>query len=285
MGIWDREYTRASFGQRGGVGWQSHLPPRAALALIGVHVFGFFVMFMIRHDVGERALLPFILRSDALHPAAILLHPFGNLSLLTLVFVVYVIWTLGGRIATRFGGGQLWLLYGLGTLISGVVYFGFAQVASNLAGYGLDMPAGAFAAWVWTAWRELSDEMVSVFGRLTTVAKATAIGAAIVAGLVFFQQGPAATGWLLAAASGGLACVVAGALRNRRRPAIGISPVIGGQAARTSNAQPDADDELLDELLAKISREGIDSLTPAERDRLEAARRAKLRRSRAGKNV
>ena len=281
MGIWDREYTKASYGGGSGAAWRSYLPPRAALLLIGLHLGGFFAVYMLRHDVGDHAVLPFMLRSDALHPAAILLHPFGNRSLLTLVFVIYVIWTLGGRITTRFGGGRLWLLYVLGTLISGVIYLGFAQLAPDLAGYELAMPAGALAAWVLAAWRNLSDETVSVFGRLTTVAKATAIGAAIVAGLVFFQQGPAATGWLIAAAAGGLASPIVESIRRPRRPTTGV-PWVSRDGAESSGrartgAKRSADDRGLDELLAKISQEGMDSLTPAEREQLEAARRSKLR--------
>jgi membrane associated rhomboid family serine protease len=187
MGVWDRDYSKASPDQRaGGMDWRSYLPQRSVLVLIALHVLGFLVVHMIRHDAGQQAILPFVLRNDALHPAAILLHPLGNLSLLRLLFVVYVFWTLGGRIAVRFGAARLWSLYVVGTLISGVVYFGFAQLASGLAGYPLVIPAGALAAWALAAWRNLSDEMVSIFGRLVTVGKATAIGVAIVAGLVFF---------------------------------------------------------------------------------------------------
>jgi hypothetical protein len=146
------------------------------------------------------------------------------------------------------------------------------------------MPAGALAAWVLAAWRNLSDEMVSVFGRLTTVAKTVAIGAAIIAGLIFFQQGPAATGWLIAAAAGSLASPLVESIRRPQRRTTGVPWVprdgVGPAGRAHGAAEPGVDDRALDELLAKISRDGLDSLTPAERERLDAARRSKLRNPR-----
>jgi hypothetical protein len=123
--------------------------------------------------------------------------------------------------------------------------------------------------------------VASVFGKLTTTAKAVALGAAVIAALVFFFGGPGATGWLIAAAAGSLAwpavSLLAGVTPRARGPR---TPRTLGEPRRSDEPEPSAADAVLDEILAKISREGLDALTPAERERLEAARRAKLRRPR-----
>ena len=241
-------------------------------------------MRVVRHDAGTQPLVLFVLRGDALHPAAILLHPFGNLSILTLIFVIYAIWTLGGRIESRFGTARLLGTYVIGTLIAGAVFWGFAQLSAEHTQYPLVMPAGALAAWVLGAWRNFNDEVVSVFGKLTTTAKAVALGAAVVAALVFFRGGPSATGWLIAAAVGSLAWLVVDLARGFGGDWFASRAVQGKQAGfsepRSSEPRTDADDVDIDDILVKINREGIDALTPAEHERLERARRAKLRRSR-----
>jgi membrane associated rhomboid family serine protease len=285
MGIWDRDYSKTPTGHKAGrLAWRLRRPSGGALALLALHVLGFFMILIMRHGGGQRATVLFVLEGPASHPAAIVLHPFGSGSILTLVFVAYVIWTLGGRVESRFGTARLLLLYVLGTIIAGTVYFGFAQTAPDLARFGLATPAGALAAWALAAGQNLSDEMVSVFGRLITVARATAIGAAILGGLVFFVGGPAATGWLIAAAAGSLAWPVVNVLGGtvgaaseprRLRRARSVQP--GFSREDTPSA---ADEPAVDDILAKISREGLDALTPAERERLEAARKAKPRRSR-----
>jgi len=285
MGVWDRDYSKTyGSGAGGGRDWGSRLPSRGALILIVLHLIGFLIVHVVRHEAGEQAIVPFVLRGDALHPAAILLHPFGNLSLLTLIFVVYVIWTLGGRIEARFGVAWLLGTYVVGTLIAGIVFLGFAQLSAAHTEYALDMPAGALAAWVLGAWRGLRDEIVSVFGKLMTMAKVVALGAAIVAALAFFSGGPGATGWLIAAAAGSLAWpavnLVSG-IRGMRVPAdVSRRREAALPEPRSDRPQSSPEDAAIDDLLAKISREGIDALTPTEREQLEAARRAKLRRSR-----
>lgn len=277
MGVWDRDYSKADHGGAGGSRWHEFLPPRGALALIGLHVLGFLVVTVVRHDSGPAAATMFALTGSASHPAAIVLHPLGVRSLWTLALIVYVIWVLGGRIEARCGTGRLLALYALGTAISGPVYFGFAQMSPDLARYPLAAPAGALAAWVLLAWRELSDEFVSIFGWLTTFAKAAALGAGVVAALVFFKQAEGATGWLIAAAAGTLAAPIVNGLRGRAGVARARREA---RPPRRAAAGSVPEDPPIDDILTKISREGLDALTPAERERLEAARRAKLRGSR-----
>jgi membrane associated rhomboid family serine protease len=285
MGVWDRDYSKSGYERRvGGIGWRAHLPPRGALLLVVLHVLAFFVLRVLQHDRGDAAVLMFRLRNDALHPAGILLHPFGNLSLWTLLLVVYAIWKLGGHLEARFGTARLWGTYLAGTLIAGVVFVGFAQLSGAHASHALVLPVGALAAWVLGAWQRLGDEMVSIFGKLTTTAKATALGAAIVAGLVFLFNGPGATGWLIAAAAGSLGWPIVSLAGRLGRAMTTGRPARRGRAVnpapRTESPESVAADAVLDELLDKISREGLEALDPAERARLEAARRAKLRRNR-----
>jgi len=284
MGVYDRDYSKSERDRERGADWRFSLPPRGTLALIVLHVLGFLMVVLMRPDAGRQAAAMFVLQGAASHPAAIVLYPIGGGSALTLPFVVCAIWVLGRRLETRIGAGRLLLLYFVGTIIAGGVYFGFAQVAPDLASYALAMPAGALAAWVLAARRNLCDEMVSVFGRLVTAARATTIGAAIVAVWIFFWNGPEATGWLIAAAAGSLAwpavSVIAGNVGAATEPPQLRQAKPVRPRPHREEVPPAADEPAVDEILDKISREGLDALTPAERDRLEAARQAKLRQPR-----
>ena len=102
------------------------------------------------------------------------------------------------------------------------------------------------------------------------------IGVAIAVGLMLALRGLGAAGWLTALVAGGfgaplVARISAMEFERRRvvRPSIPRDP-----------APPIEHDPNVDAILAKISASGLDSLSQAERDQLEAARRAKLRDSR-----
>lgn len=284
MGAYDRDCAMADAGRRSGRDWRAFLPTRGALGLIILHVLGFVLLIAVRPGVGPGRASQFQLEGNTSHPAAIVLHPIATHSPVVLALVLVAIWGLGGPIESRLGTGRLLSLYVCGNVLAGGVYFGFAQMSPDLAGSALAMPAGALAAWVLAAWRRLSDETLSVFGRVITVARAAAVGAAIVAGLVFFFGGPAATGWLIAAAAGSLAwpalnaaCGHAAVVPASQRAKL---PSPASPQSRGERLSPEIDDPAIVDILAKVSREGLDALTPAERDRLEAARRGKLRQSR-----
>jgi membrane associated rhomboid family serine protease len=220
MGIWDRDHSvTEDVTGRDHITRRSYLPGGGTLTLIVVHLLAFVAVVVLRRGGAPDVLVPFVLQGASSHPAAILLHPISSGSPLTLLFVVGAIWTLGGRVESRFGPARLLLCYALGTLIAGAVYLGFAQSAPELAIYPLAMPAGALAAWALAAWRRLSDQVVSVFGRRVTVAKAAGAGTAIVATWIFFWNGPTATGWLIAAAAGSLAWPAVNAVRGNVRAA------------------------------------------------------------------
>jgi hypothetical protein len=122
--------------------------------------------------------------------------------------------------------------------------------------------------------------MVMVLGKPRRLGHVLGVVIAILAGLMFAMHGLGAVAWLAAAGAGiGADFVVHrnSSLRDlaqrfrwprRRRPRSASS--VGRASARS--AEPDIDD-----ILAKISQSGLDSLTEDERSRLEAARQAKLR--------
>ena len=84
MGVWDRDYTKRQADW--GIGWGIHLPPRATLGLIILHVAAFVFVRVLLHDRGDLSLDWLALRGTDLHPAAIVLHPLANASLWTLIF-------------------------------------------------------------------------------------------------------------------------------------------------------------------------------------------------------
>jgi membrane associated rhomboid family serine protease len=270
MGVWDRDYARTRPNEERRARWRARVPPPGALALLAVHLFGIVMVTVMRHDAGPQATYVFRLEGNTSHLAAIALHPIGTHSWLAFAFVAFVICTLGARVERRLGTTHLLALYVAGTLIAGSFYFAFAQVAPELAEYALVIPAGGLAAWVLAARRGLAYETVALLGRRTTTAKAAMVGAAIAAGWVFFWGGPGATGWLLAAVAGSLASPASRLIRGEV-----------GTTARSRQPRPQGvertkpEKPAIDDILAKIGREGLDALTPAERDRLKAARRAK----------
>jgi membrane associated rhomboid family serine protease len=252
-------------------------PPNGTLALMVVHGLAYLLVLALGRGGGADIAGLTALPGSA---AGILLHPLSTERIFRVVFVVLALWSLGGRIETRLGARRLMLLYVAGNLLAGVVYWVLARNAPALATAPLDYAAGALAALCLTAWWHLRDDSVQVLRWVTSMARVYAICAAIVVGLAFLEASAGATAWLVAAlAGGGSAWVIehwparvrrARPRRAVRGPAIPPLPTMPGP--------PDEPD--IDDILAKISREGIGSLTDAERERLENARRAKLRHSR-----
>jgi hypothetical protein len=114
-----------------------------------------------------------------------------------------------------------------------------------------------------------------------SVAPLIGIGAAIAIGLMFAFRGPGAPGWLAALIAGGLAApavqLLPGAPTRRQRPPRPVvTPSVPFEVPPPAESLDEPD---IDDVLAKISRSGLTSLSPAERERLEAARQAKLRRA------
>jgi membrane associated rhomboid family serine protease len=279
VGWQDRDYSDGSYGEPVSTTWGIRRPPGATLALMILHGVAFLLMLALQHGDGQAiaALLP--LSGSAATPLGILLHPLGNASFFTALFVVLAFWSLGGRLELRLGVQRLIAVYVLGNLAAGAAYFGVARGLPALAAMPLDYPVGALAGLCAVAWQRLRDDAVQVLGRVTSAAKVYAICGAIVVGLAILEAREGAAAWLAGALAGGVSAWLfmywPGPVRFRRRATRQVvRPSIPRSVLQPPPAEPDIDD-----LLAKISRQGIASLTDAERQRLETARRAKLRRS------
>jgi membrane associated rhomboid family serine protease len=271
MGWQERDYRSEEAYETRAAGGGIRRPPNGALALMIVHGLAYLLIAMLNADTGEQAVRILNLLDVRQHPLGILLHPLANGRLLSALFVVLALWSLGGRIETRLGTQRLLVLYVAGNLVAGGLFFGFAQFTPAMANEPLDYPAGALAALVGAAWHHLRHDAVQVLGRVTNVAMVYLVAAGIVVVMVLFRAGSGGAAWVLAAAGGGgvgLALERYGMLRmpsGRRRRV--VKPSI------PRHPRPKVPD--IDDVLAKISRSGMDSLTDAERKRLEAARRAR----------
>jgi membrane associated rhomboid family serine protease len=279
LGWQDRDYSDGSYRDPVSTTWGIRRPPSATLALMILHGVAFLLMLALERGDGRAIAGRFALSADPLNPLGILLHPLGTTRFFTALFVVLALWSLGGRLELRLGVRRLLALYVVSNLAAGAAYFGLARSLPALAVMPLDYPAGALAGLCVIAWRRLRNEAVQVLGRVTSLAKLYAICGLIVIGLALVDAGAGAVVWLAGAVAGGLAALL-----------IEYRPVLVRPRWRTARrlvrpsvprpvTPPPAPDELdIDDILAKISREGLASLTDAERQRLEAARQAKLRK-------
>jgi len=284
VGWRERDYSQDTWAEttasRSGFRW----PPRAAGVLIVLHLTAFMLVASLGSSSGGRQVVGWLALSDAsAHPLGIVLHPLGTDRLLSLVLTIFVIWSLGGYLERQQGGRNLVGLYVVGNLAAGAAYFAIARWQPPLAAAALDYPTGAFTAWVVAACRSMAGGTLVLFGRFWRVTHLVMIGLGVAVALMLALRGSSAVGWLTALLAGGLAEPVVRGLslvsvpRRRPRPRRVVRPSI----PREILAPPATFDEPeIDDLLAKISRTGLASLTRAERARLEAARQAKLRKTR-----
>lgn len=270
----DREYNQADYD--GGAG-PFRAPPRAAAILIGLHLVAFVLVQSLRADEGPGAAAIVPLNAQQTSPIAVALHPFGCTDsvardLISLAFVVFVLWTLGAMIERRLGPKRMLAMYVAGNLAGGLAYYLLARAAPPLAGAPLVIPAGAMAAWVLFAWLRFHDEVL-VLGRVMAVGKLVAILAAISVALRVLQFGAGAAAWIAAVLAGAAGMYVAEWLAAIEWPVPRTRKPARGAFAPPPRPNDSIDREEIDRILAKISREGIDSLTRKEHARLERARR------------
>ncbi len=275
----DREYWSEAYGERAVGAWRARAPRGVTLILMIVHAAAFVLMLMLAAGPGQSILALMTLTGKSAHPLGIVLHPFATTNVLSALFTVLAVWSLGGRLESRLGTGQLVALYIIGDLLAGTAYYGVARWWGVLATAPLEYPVGALAGWCVAAARSLRYETVAVFGRTTSAGKVYAVCGLIVVALAVAHDGFGALAWLVAAALGGITGLLPGhwpsvgwlhwrRMRRRVRPSIPARP------------RPEPDEPDIDDILEKISRRGMGSLTSAERQRLEKARLAKLRRAR-----
>ena len=267
----ERDYHRlsdASAGYDSAAGGRSRLPPPASLALIVAHALAFCALIV------SRAADALQLSSANLGLTALLAHPLASTHPIALALTVFGIWTLARRLECRYGGARVVLLYVAGNLAAGLAFLAYASLVPSGAAFALSMPVGGLAAWCGAAWLGMRDEYVSVFGRVVSMARASAIAAAVVAGLVVMSSSSSATAWLVAAiVAGG-----SGMLMHSYGPSLSFRFKRRRPVTRPAKAEPprapSAPD--VDAILDKIGQEGVDSLSAGEREELEAARRAML---------
>ncbi|MCK4341076.1 MAG: rhomboid family intramembrane serine protease [Phycisphaerae bacterium] len=279
MGWQDRDYGNENYYESGSSRHGLRRPPNGALTLMILHGVAFLLMAMLRAEEDQAAIPLIKLLDFKASAAAILLHPFATDNLFTALFVVLALWSLGGRLELKLGTRRLVGLYVAGNVVAGGVYLALVRLLPALAGEPLEYPAGALAAMCVAAWSHLKHDAIQVLGRVTTRAKMYAICAAIVVVLEVFRERQAALAWIVAVAAGGVAAPLVEYLvqwiRQRRRRA---PRVVRPSRPRSRPRPPTPGEPNIDDILAKISRSGLDSLTDDERKRLEAARHAKLKR-------
>ncbi len=280
VGWEDRGYSsQPSFGMQRAV--RSLLG--SIVPLLVLHALAFGVLAMMRFEVGQRIAVAFPLTATSPSLSGVLLHPVATPNLFTLLMVLWAIWALGRRVEADFGVKSAYAWYLSANLVAGLVFWLLARAGVAGANMPLEVPAGALTAWGVMLWQQRRNAPVSVFGFATTegaVLAALAVGTAV---LALARGGVGGLPWLLAAAAGGATVLAPRAARvlawRRRRVASSSST-----AARPSRVAPRVGNDV-DDLLAKISREGLASLTAAERDRLESARQARLRAQATDRNV
>lgn len=276
--------------------WKAYLPTRAAGVLIAIQFVGTVLYLLLLNEKNANAQQVetwFRLSTTQTHPIAILLHPLGT-GFSYLISAIAIIWTLGSKLDDTIGSRKLWWLYVVGNLMAGATFFAIATAAPAAALTPLMFPIGGFAAWCFVAWRVLQMEFIPVFGHFVSSSKVTAVAALIVVVAVVLPNPVGAVAWLAAILSGAAGVLVIDGIwqlaeRKRRTPVRLTRRVPRPSVAPDDDdadeptwqpeptTEPPADERELDRLLAKISREGIGSLTADERDKLEAARQAKLR--------
>ncbi len=284
MGWQDRDYSLRSLRDRAeALGIRK--PPVVTLALMVAHGVAFFLMLLAAS--GSLANLPnlTVLVNPARHALGILLHPLATTSFLDVLFVELALWSLGPKLEPMLGGLTTLGVYLGSNLVAGVVFVALLALNAGLSTHVPAFPIGALAAWCVIVGRRLRWETADVLGRQMNVGTLYAICAGVVALLTLLARGRGATAWLIAALAGGavgLAFDVAQpwiaarlAIPRERVPRRRPTP----RAGPNPRPQPPALNEVdVDAILAKISRSGLASLTDEERDQLEAARQAKLRR-------
>lgn len=284
----ERDYTWFPGGKRGyrdrtGT-WREFVPPAATCMLLLLHVAGF--IFVASTNAGRDGVPAFALFGGGFSWLGVVAHPIASPSALTALFVVSAVWTLGGRIESALGARTMLPLYLLGNLIGGLAYVAVAAVRPELALAPLMTPVGGLLAWTATAWRKLSYELVAVFVKEMPLAKVAAFLAAVAVVMVVLSAGLGAAAWVAAAAAGvavpvALDAATGVSFRRTRRKA--PSRVVPREAVVAADVESELDGSSpaapeIDDILAKISRAGLSSLTADEKDRLEQARLARLRR-------
>ncbi len=115
----ERDYHRVSDAYAGDdstSGGRIGLPRPASLVLIILHAVAFCALLVSRFADA------FQLSATNLGPAALFAHPLAITHPIALALTVFGVWTLAGRLESRYGGARVVLLYVAGNLTAGLAF-------------------------------------------------------------------------------------------------------------------------------------------------------------------
>ncbi|MCG3125770.1 MAG: hypothetical protein CHACPFDD_00597 [Phycisphaerae bacterium] len=263
-------------------------PPGGPLtiALLAAQVVAFVLLASSPGGSASRALRP-LHASPSL--TTLLLHPLASRAVAPSFFWCALTWWLVGWSERRFGAWRTLGWFALGCALAAGAYLAAAGAYPAGAAIGLSGPAGGLLLLLARRARELRGQHERVAGQpiavewlagsiaggliLLTLLTARGAGLAWVAAAIV----PTAAGWFL------------GPWPRFGRP-VGPARTTGRTASRSLRAPrraapaPPAP-ESIDRILDKIRQEGVASLSPEEREQLEAARRAMIERDAASNTL
>lgn len=293
MGWQDRDYNAETEGGAGRF-WRDFrmfLPPPATLALVLVHFIAYFVVLGVGYGRTPQEAVPLALSSGYLSPYAVLAHPIAANSGLASTLGILAVWIGGAALENLIGPNRLFTLYVLGNVFAGIGYVALAGFVPTLATAPLAIPLGAISAWTVVVARHYPYEILSLFGFSVRIIRFLVVVLAVagLASLFRYQLGAAAVLAAAVTAAGAAYMLEVAATRHsvrspRRPPRRRSRPLEAPEMEYLDEDEQIPDEEEIDasinidDLLEKISRTGIGSLSPDERDRLEQARQERLRR-------
>lgn len=282
MGWRERDYHRSTtfdFGRAFGDG----RPPWGVIGIVALHVL-LYALFTQTPGLDAWAARHAPLADATSSAYGIVLHPWSVTSIISLFFTLLAIAALGAQLERRLGTLPLLALYALGNLAAGVGFFALTRAAPYASFVALTAPIGGLAAWIAATWRQMRDESISIFGHMAPFSQFAGLLAFgfIVLLLAASRQNP--IGWVVALSLGAVVGLARtgwlrrGRLGRQRRRRASEDQLHEAFVAEFDSDPPPPEIDI-DDLLAKISANGLKSLSAKERARLEEARREMIRRS------
>lgn len=255
---------------------------RAALVLLIIHITAAVGMLSLIFAGTNLDAVP--LSVAAPNPAwwTIFTHPFASTDFFRVLLTGLILWAVAPRIEEQFGRTRLIQSYLLGNVAAGAVFWGVARLRPAWAGQPLDYPVGAGIAWLVLYWQFARHEMTVIAGKAMRVGHVIAAIGGVMALLALALNGLGGIGWLLAATVGGAVGTLQPLQLHLHRPRRRVRVVRPAESPTSYKLESHASraaatESELDQILDKISKAGIDSLSAEDRTKLEALRQLKLR--------
>ncbi len=258
----------------------------AALVLAGLHTAAFAAVHLVERSLGWQAKALLGLHAEA-HPIAIITHPLATNDALVFLLAVLAVWMLASRAVLRRGTWSILAIYASGNCLAGCTFWLVGRIEPAWAAVGLDFPLGGLAALLLDLWPRRSELPTSGVAGVVGTKTLIACGLVLAGGVLVWLREYGALAWCAAGLTGALTAPLSHILSDclsRQRAAApeqswrASGPVdvqrLSGPSIANAEVEPEIDD-----ILAKISREGFSRLSEEERQRLELARQMKLRRT------